>query len=94
MWNVQKSIILPSKEQFDPAKQPFGGTRCRNCGAKLTQKTYFYVSHGKPYCPSCIEEATVEDLVRFCETMWEDWVEEMGILTVSPDALEGGGEWD
>ncbi len=88
-----KNMVHPPLSQFDPSRQPFGGTRCRNCGADLTKRDCFYLSHGKPYCPDCIEDASVDDLVRFCETTWDEWLSEMGIVPVSPEILEGGGEW-
>ena len=75
--------------------EAYGGTRCRNCGARLGEDTFHYVSHGKPYCRSCIEEATPDDLVRFCETTWDDWLEEMGITTaVSIPRVHIGGDYE
>lgn len=89
-----RCTISPTISQFNPALQPFGGRKCRNCGKDLTGQDYFYVSRGKPYCKRCIEDASADDLVRFCETMWNEWIEKMGIAAVSTDLWKGGSAWD
>lgn len=88
-----RSHVLPRFGQFHQILQPFGGRKCRNCGTKLRKNERFSVSHGKPYCPECIEEASTDDLVRFCETTWDEWIVKMGISAVSPNVWKERVEW-
>ncbi len=86
MCQYCRQLICPpycpnASEEGDIA---YGGTRCRNCGARLDDSEFHYVSHGKPYCRACVEEATQDDLVRFCETTWDEWLGDMGIVPVTP----------
>ena len=63
--------------------EAYRGICCRNCGDPLKRGEGFYQSHGKPYCRGCIENASADDLVRFCETTWDEWLSGMGIEAVS-----------
>lgn len=38
--------FCPNSGETDAA---YGGTRCRNCGAKLPADGFYYLSHEKPY---------------------------------------------
>lgn len=72
----------------------YGGTRCRNCGNRLSETEFHYLSHGKPYCRDCIENASPDDLVRFCETTWDEWLADMGITTaVEVPRIHIGGKY-
>ena len=72
-----------------------GGERCRNCGAPLSADEGIYRSHGKPYCRTCIENALPDDLVRFCEATWDEWLSGMGIETIAPTPrVHIGGNYD
>ena len=91
----RKLICPPFCPDSREKEEAYGGEVCRNCGAVLREGELFYRSHGKPYCQTCIEEATPDDLVRFCETTWEDWLEEMGIEPVlSIPRVHVGGAYD
>lgn len=72
-------ICLPFCPNSDEPEEAYRGTRCRNCGTLIREGERFYRSHGKPYCQSCVEDASADDLVRFCETTWEKWMSDMGI---------------
>ncbi|MBE6529938.1 MAG: hypothetical protein E7680_05010 [Ruminococcaceae bacterium] len=75
--------------------QAYGGTQCRNCGSTLSEDGFHYLSHGKPYCRECIENASPDDLVRFCETTWDEWIESMGILpAINAPKVHIGGRYE
>lgn len=80
----RKLICPPYCPNAGEADEAYGGQRCRNCGCLLSDADFHYVSHGKPYCRTCIETASPDDLVRFCETTWDEWLEGMGVLPASP----------
>lgn len=88
-------ICPPFCPNADGNDRAYGDALCRNCGAKLPKDGFHYLSHGKPYCRECIEGATPDDLVRFCETTWDEWLENMGILpAVSAPKVHIGGHYE
>ena len=96
MCQLCRQLICPP---FCPnageTEEAYGGKRCRNCGAELPPDGFYYLSHGKPYCRYCIEAASPDDLVRFCETTWDEWIASMGILpAVETPKVHIGGRYE
>ena len=90
----RKLICPPFGPNAGSGDEASGGTRCRNCGSRLNESDFHYVSHGKPYCRDCIENASQDDLVRFCETTWDEWLADMGITSaVEVPRVHVGGRY-
>jgi len=65
---------LPECPNFIPTH----ASRCKNCGSLLLPGQPYYRIHGKPYCAECVETASQETLIRFCEIPREEWLRKMG----------------
>ncbi len=96
MCKYCRKITCPSLCKAKGGKEEaYGGLRCRNCGTRLSGREPIYRSHGKPYCQNCIEDASTDDLVRFCETTWDEWLSGMGIEREDlPARTYVGGDYD
>ncbi len=53
--------------------------RCAGCGVRLLEGDGYYETNGKPYCEECINGASLEELVRICETETEEVLGELGL---------------
>ena len=72
-----------------PNYEENAAVRCMCCGARLDDGDPCYVSNGKPYCVSCVEEADVEELVRICETETEELYGKLGLTRGAFDSSRG-----
>lgn len=64
----------PQCPSYDTARV----ARCVSCDAAFEEGEVYYEMDGKPYCVECVENATMEELVRICET--DDFEELLGKL--------------
>ena len=72
-----------------PNYEVVSGGRCTVCGGRLYEGEICYEMNGKLYCSECVEGATLEELVRICESDdSEELLERMGLTR----GAYGGGD--
>lgn len=84
----QKMICPVSCPGYRGVSRP---RRCAVCGIPLEDGEVRYLQFGNPYCPSCLENSTLDDLVRICESSHRALLEQLGFRRVAPG--EGGERW-
>ncbi len=53
--------------------------RCRSCGCLLLEGDGYYRMNGSLYCEECVETATLEDLVRICDSEPDELLSQLGM---------------